>query len=138
MRYGYSMERGPPLYSVHRNRSPSKGNGCDPQCTNDYMSHQSPSQWSNPDGPGGETTSTSRAPRRHNDTEWQPPSQTGRDQFRIHGPPNPTAISKGGNCWGINSPWRWRLCKSGVCAQDRGRVMVPPLMEPSMIPRRRY
>jgi hypothetical protein len=101
---GYPTGRGPPLYSVHPNRSPSKWNGCDRQRTNGYMSHQSPSQRSNLDGPGGDTTSASQAPRRHNSTEWQPPSQGGGDQFRIHGPPNPTAISKGGNCWGINSP----------------------------------
>jgi hypothetical protein len=50
---GVPQGEGTPLYSVHPNRSPSKGNGYDPQRTNDYMSHQSPSQQSNPDGPGG-------------------------------------------------------------------------------------
>jgi hypothetical protein len=68
---GYPAGRGPPpLYSVHPNRSPSKWNGCDRQCTNGYMSHQSPSQRSNPDGPGGDTTFASQAPRRHNSIEW--------------------------------------------------------------------
>jgi hypothetical protein len=55
-------------------------------------------------GQGGDTTSASQTPCRHNGTEWQPPSQGGGYRFKIHGPPNLTAISKGGNCWGINSP----------------------------------
>jgi hypothetical protein len=42
--------------------------------------------------------------RKHNIMEWQPPSQGGEDQFRIHGQPNPTAISKGGELFGDHLP----------------------------------